>query len=75
MPWGFIVFCLLAPVQIALLALTARIQRKTGRALATLRQETAALIERTAWVDDQLAAMEWTTVLLLALWRISRRQR
>jgi hypothetical protein len=74
MPWWFVVFCLL-PVQIAALAYTARVQRKTWRTLATLRQEAVALTEQAALVNDRLAAMERFTVLLLALWRISWRQR
>jgi hypothetical protein len=71
MPWWFVVFCLLFPVQVGLLMATQRNLTKTGRALTTLRREAAALNERTAWISYELGALERTAVLMLALWRIS----
>jgi hypothetical protein len=64
MPWWFVVFCLLVPVQAGLLVHTATIQRRTYRHLAGLRQQVAAL-------RDIATAMEQVMVLQLALWRIT----
>ena len=68
MPWWFVVFCLLVPVQVGLLVRVVTIERRTYHHLAGLRQEAAAL-------RDMAAAMQQVMVLQLALWRISWRQR
>jgi hypothetical protein len=64
MPWWFVVFCLLFPVQVCLLVGTQRNLIKNRCHLAGLREEATAL-------RDMAAAMEQVMVLQLALWRIT----
>ena len=67
-PWWFVVFCLLLPVQVGLLVRVAVIERRTYRLLDGLRQEAGVF-------KELAAAMEQVMVLQLALWRITWGQR